>query len=62
MDSVHSHERGQSLSAQFYKRIQAVILVCSLDNEQSLIHLAHWIAEATVYIKNSTKVWNYSVC
>ena len=51
MDSVHSNVRGQSLSAHFYRRIQAVILVCSLDNEQSLHRLTHWINEAEVYIK-----------
>ena len=51
MDSVHSNVRGQSLSAHFYRRIQAVILVCSLDNEHSLHRLTHWIHEAQVYIK-----------
>ncbi|XP_011409672.1 PREDICTED: ras-related protein RABF2a-like [Amphimedon queenslandica] len=57
MDSVHSNVRGQSLSAHFYRRIQAVILICSLDNEHSLHRLTHWIHEAQVYIKDPKPVF-----
>ena len=55
MDSIYSQERGQSLSAHFYRRIQAVILVCSVDNEYSLLRLPFWIEEARLYIKVCTK-------
>ena len=51
MDSTGNDSR-QSLSAHNYRRIQAVLLVCSLDNEYSLNRLNFWLQEARQYIKD----------
>ena len=51
MDNTGNDSR-QSLSAHNYRRIQAVLLVCSLDNEYSLNRLNFWLQEARQYIKD----------
>ncbi len=51
MDSVSPNDRGQSISFRFYHRVQVVMLVCSLDDEHSLLKLPQWIDEARQHIK-----------
>jgi len=48
-----SRERYQSLTAQYYKRANVIVLVCSLDNEYTLARLTKWHAEAQYYIDDS---------
>ena len=48
-----SRERYQSLTAQYYKRANVIVLVCSLDSEFTLARLTKWHAEAQYYIDNS---------
>ena len=48
-----SRERYQSLTAQYYKRANVIMLVCSLDSEFTLARLTKWHAEAQYYIDNS---------
>lgn len=46
---IRTEERGQSPSAHYYRRVQAVLLVCSMDNEFSLTRLTFWLEEAKLY-------------
>jgi GTPase SAR1 family protein len=56
-DSIYPQGRGKSLSANFFKRVQAVILLCSVDNENSLLRLRYWLDEAKHYIKDPHPVF-----
>ena len=47
-----SRERFQSLTAQYYKRNNVIILVCSLDNEYFLTRLSKWYTEAQYYVED----------
>lgn len=52
-----SRERFQSLTAQYYKRNQVIILVCSLDNEYFLTRLAKWYTEAQYYVEDPNVIY-----
>ena len=52
-----SRERYQSLTAQYYRRTNVILLICSLDNEDSLTRLTKWYAEAQYYIDNSKVIF-----
>lgn len=52
-----SRERYQSLTAQYYKRANVIILVCSLDSEHTLTCLTKWHAEAQYYIDDSNIIY-----
>ena len=43
-------ERGQSLTAGYYRRANIVLMVCSLDSEFSLNKLTKWYGEAQFYL------------
>lgn len=49
MDTA-SRERVQSLTAQYYRRTNIVLLVCSFDSEFTLNRLTKWHGEAQYYI------------
>ncbi len=51
LDSVVPNDRLQSIGARFYSRVQAVLLVCSLDEEHTLLRLPQWADEAKQHIK-----------
>ena len=59
MDTA-DREKFQSLTAQYYRRTNIALLVCSLDDETSLNRLAKWYQDAQHYI-NDTDVL-YAVC
>ena len=56
MDTA-SRERFQSLTAQYYKRNNVIILVCSLDNEYFLTRLSKWFTEAQYYVDDPRVVY-----
>ena len=56
MDTA-SRERFQSLTAQYYKRNNVIILVCSLDNEYFLTRLTKWHTEAQYYVEDPTVIY-----
>lgn len=52
-----SRERYQSLTAQYYRRANVIVLLCSLDSEFTLTRLTKWHAEAQYYIDHSEIVF-----
>lgn len=52
-----SRERYQSLTAQYYRRANIVLLVCSLESEYTLTRLTKWHAEAQYYIEDPEVVY-----
>ena len=56
MDTA-SRERFQSLTAQYYKRNNVIILVCSLDNEYFLTRLSKWYTEAQYYVEDPNVIY-----
>ena len=59
MDTA-DREKFQSLTAQYYRRTNIALLVCSLDDELSLNRLAKWQQEAQHYINDPEVL--YAVC
>ena len=53
-------ERFQSLTAQYYKRTNIVVLVCSLDDELTLTRLTKWYQGSQYYIDKRETI--YAVC
>ena len=53
-------EKFQSLTAQYYRRTNIVLLVCSLDDEISFNRLTKWYQESRYYIDEQDVV--YAVC
>ena len=53
-------ERFQSLTAQYYRRTNIVLLVCSLDDEVTLNRLTKWYQDSQYYIDENEAI--YSVC
>lgn len=56
MDTA-SRERFQSLTAQYYKRNNVIILVCCLDNEYFLTRLSKWYLEAQYYVEDPNVIY-----
>ena len=52
-----SRERFQSLTAQYYKRNNVILLVCSLDNEYFLTRLSKWYTEAQYYVEDPNVIY-----
>ena len=53
-------EKFQSLTSQYYRRTNIVLLVCSLDDEVSFNRLTKWHQESLYYIDEQDTV--YGVC
>lgn len=53
-------ERFQSLTAQYYRRTNIVLLVCSLDDEVTLNRLTKWYQDSQYYIDENEAI--YAVC
>ena len=53
-------EKFQSLTAQYYRRTNIVLLVCSLDDEVSFNRLTKWHQESRYYIDEQDVI--YAVC
>lgn len=53
-------ERFQSMTAQYYRHINLVLLVCSADSEVTLTKLSKWHAEAKNYIDDARVT--YALC
>ena len=52
-----SRERYQSLTAQYYRRANVIILTCSLDSEHTLTRLSKWHSEAQYYIDSTNIIY-----
>ncbi len=50
MVDTGGRERVQSLTSQYYRRANIVLLVCSLDSEYTLNRLTKWFGEAKFYV------------
>lgn len=53
-------ERFQSMTAQYYRHINLVLLVCSADSGITLTKLSKWYGEANTYIDDT--VVTYALC
>eukprot|EP00731_Ephydatia_muelleri_P014421 Em0008g141a len=53
-------ERFQSMTAQYYRHINVVLLVCSADSGMTLTKLSKWYGEARNYIDDTAVT--YALC